>query len=199
MRDDGSAQPRGDDGPSSERADRPEAVYARLRGLARVIVGHERACQTFQPTDLVNEATMRLTAAGTVPWDDPPRLLALFAETMRSVLIDRYRAKASLKRGGAGIGTSPRAAEHRRVPLEWASATFTDGVDDTVGALDRLAICEAIGRLKAVRPDLSTVVELKYFARLTVPEIAAVVGISERFVNKKWSEARVWLASELMD
>jgi RNA polymerase sigma-70 factor, ECF subfamily len=159
-------------------------VYDELRDLAAHYIRRERPDHTLQPTALVHEAYMRL--AGHVgqhgaDWRDRAHFFGVAARVMRQVLVDHARAHQAAKRG----------AGHARV-------TLSEGVrvveEETV---DLLALDVALNRLSTLDADQARLVELRFFAGLTVEETAEVVGRSATSVKREWRAARAWLHREL--
>ena len=160
-------------------------VYAELRRLAAAHLAREAPGQTLQPTALVHEAYLRL--AHFAPGDSPEakhernQFLAAAATAMRRILIDRARARKAEKRGG-GRGRA-------------------DVDPDRVAAPERsdelLALDEALIRLAAKDLRKAKLVELRYFAGLTLDEAAAALDISPATADRDWAFARAWLHREL--
>lgn len=152
-------------------------VYAELRALAAALMQGERPDHTLQPTALVHEAYLKLVDQTRVHWRDRAHFFAVAAEALRRVLVDHARAKRRQKRGGG----------RRGVVLQ----------DETgvAGAplIDLLALDEALGQLAHRHPQHARIVELRFFAGLTVPDVAAILDVTERTVERKWRFARAWL------
>jgi len=156
-------------------------VYAELHRLAHRRMRAERSGQSLQTTALVHEAYIRLVDGTRVPWANRAHFFAVCARLMRRILIDRARARASRKRGGAVY----------RLPFQdWLGAQSPPSVD-------LLALDEALTRLAAGDPRKGQVVELRYFGGLTADETAAVLGVSPETVNRDWQVARLWLRQQL--
>jgi RNA polymerase sigma factor (TIGR02999 family) len=156
-------------------------VYAELRRIAARHLRRERAGHSLQPTGLVHEAYLRLVASPGPEWQDRAHFFGVSARLMRQILVDHARARGAAKRGGAA----------RRV-------TLTEGVEPAVVRdLDLLALDEALRRLEAMDPVQGRVVELRYFAGLSIEETAEVLGKSPATVNREWRMARAWLRREL--
>jgi RNA polymerase sigma-70 factor (ECF subfamily) len=155
-------------------------VYDELRRLASHYLARERPGHTLQPTALVHEAYLRLVEQKGANWQDRAHFFAVAAQTMRHLLVDHARARRTDKRGG----------DLQRVELDKVSVFETDS--DEIVALD-----EALTRLKERDACQAKVVELRYFGGLSVPEVAEVLGISERTVKREWSMAKAWLYGEL--
>jgi RNA polymerase sigma factor (TIGR02999 family) len=156
------------------------AVYPDLHRLARGKLFGERAAHTFQPTDLVHEAYLRLVDQGGVDWRDRAHFFAIAATCMRRVLVDHARARLAAKRA------------HDPVSL-----TLAGGQAEELPEVEVLDLDRALGRLAEAYPRHARVVELRYFSGLEVEEIAAVLGVSDRTVKRDWSFARAWLLRDL--
>jgi RNA polymerase sigma factor (TIGR02999 family) len=152
-------------------------VYAELRRIARRQMRDERPGHTLQATALVNEAFLRLGGEGAA-FHDRAHFYAVCAQVMRHVLIDHARSRARDKRGGGA----------RHVALEEA-AVVLDG--DSAGEL--VALDEALRGLEKVDPQKARVVELRYFAGLSIEETAEVLGVSPTTVRREWRRAKAWL------
>lgn len=156
-------------------------VYEKLRHLAARYMQGERNDHTLQPTALVHEAYLRLIDSSRVDWNGKTHFFAVAATQMRRVLADHARAHGALKRGGG-------------VRLSNLSEAFAAGPDDT---LDTLALDEALERLARRSVRQCRVVELRYFAGLSVEETARFLDVSPGTVKGDWRVARAWLAREL--
>ena len=156
-------------------------VYDELRRVARQALARERAEHTLQATELVHEAFFKLLGTTGIPWQDRSHFLAVAARALRQILVDHARRRRAEKRGGG--------AEH--VTLGDADAQLLLP-DDELVALD-----EALAKLEHVEPRLRAVVEYRYFAGLTEREIASVLGVTERTVQRDWVKARAWLYREI--
>lgn len=158
-------------------------VYDELRRLAATRMAREPAGQTLQPTALVHEAWLRLVGDGAdASWDNRGHFFAAAAEAMRRILIEHARRRRSLKRGGG----------RRKVALQDDDAVADECDDDELIDLDA-----ALSRLAVAEPDLARLVELRYFAGLTIPQTAQVLGMSERTARRNWTYARAWLRREM--
>jgi RNA polymerase sigma factor (TIGR02999 family) len=157
-------------------------VYDELRKLAAAKLAHEKPGQTLQATALVHEAYLRLVG-GEQPhdWDSRGHFFAAAAEAMRQILVNNAVRKQRPKHGG----------DLQRVDLD-AVATLSEGPDE-----DLLALDAALTKLTAAEPLSAEVVKLKYFAGLSIPEVAQVLGISPRTADRRWAYARAWLHQEL--
>jgi len=157
-------------------------LYGELRALAADFLVRERSDHTLQPTALVHEAWIRLSAQDDSRWANRAQFFALAAQAMRRVLIDHARRKQAGKRGG-GL---------RRITLSPDVAPELDSSD-----VDLLVLDEALERLAALDARQARVVELRFFAGLTVEEVAEALGASARTVASQWRLARAWLSREL--
>jgi RNA polymerase sigma factor (TIGR02999 family) len=155
-------------------------VYEELRRLAHHYMRGEREAHTLQTTALVNEAYLRLAGIDGLQWRDRAHFFAMAATLMRRVLVDHARQRGREKRG-AGVSVTS-LDEHAIAPKP---------------AVDVLALDEALERLAAVDPQQGRVVELRFFAGLSVEETAEALGVSPATVKRDWSTARLWLYNEL--
>jgi RNA polymerase sigma factor (TIGR02999 family) len=159
-------------------------VYDELRRLAVQRMGQEKAGQTLQATALVHEAYLRLTDNDdSVRWNGRGHFFAAAAEAMRRILIDNARRKARPKHGG----------DRTRVNLDEAAVVS----EPTAPSDDLLALDEALTKLASEEPVMAELVKLRFFAGLTIPQAAEVLGISEATAERYWTYARVWLYCEL--
>jgi RNA polymerase sigma factor (TIGR02999 family) len=156
-------------------------VYEELHRLAHHYIRGECPGNTLQTTALAHEAYLRLIDGKNVRWQNRNHFFAVAAQTMRHILVDLARARHNLKCGGGA----------QQVSLdEVLIASPERGVD-------MLALDEALGRLAALNPRQSQVVELRYFGGLTEEEVSEVIKISPRTVRSDWRLAKVWLYREL--
>lgn len=156
-------------------------VYDELRKLAARKLAQENPGQTLQATALVHDAYLRLV--GDQQFDSRGHFFAAAAEAMRRILVERARRKNRLKHGGG----------RRRVDLDAAGSLAEDPGED-LEALD-----EALTKLAAEDPGKAELVKLRFFAGLTMPEIAGVMNISLATAERHWTYARTWLYAELKD
>jgi RNA polymerase sigma factor (TIGR02999 family) len=157
-------------------------VYDELRKLAAQRLGQEKPGQTLDATALVNEAYLRLVDAEQAQrWDSRGHFFAAAAEAMRRILIDQARRKQSQRHGG---GRNRQDVEHVEI-----AAPERD--------LDVLALNEALERFEKVDELKARLVKLRYFAGLTIPQAAEVLGISTNTADRYWAYARAWLHAEL--
>jgi RNA polymerase sigma factor (TIGR02999 family) len=163
-----------------------ETVYEELRALAHARLRSERRDVTLSTTGLVHEAYLKLVPIDRIPWKDRSHFFATAARAMRRILIDRARAASRLKRGGPAGGTPAAYGAGGRV---------ADPV--TLSADDLLALDQALDRLGELSDRQQSVVELRFFAGLSIPEAADVLGVAVNTVKRDWSTARAWLNREL--
>ena len=156
-------------------------LYSELRRQAAHHIRRRRPGATMQATALVHETFMRLADAHRVDWQDRTHFLAVAAQTMRRVLVDLARAQNTVKRG-------------ERPPMVELDSTIADRAREPV---DLIALDVALGRLAAIDPRKVRVIELRYFAGLTVEETAQTLKVSLDTVARDWRMARTWLAREL--
>jgi len=155
-------------------------VYDELRRLAAAYMRRERPGQTLQATGLVHEAYLRLAGAGT-PWHDKRHFVGIAARSMRQILVERARARGAQKRW-AGLD---------RVTLSDALAV-AGHQEAMLPALD-----EALERLEKLDAEQARIIELRYFAGLSVEEAADALGMSPATLKRRFSLARAWLFREL--
>ena len=159
-------------------------VYKELRRLAAQRLAREAPGQSLQSSDLVHEAYLRLVGEGDQPqWDSRAHFFAAAAEAMRRILVETARRKKRLKHGGGRL----------RVELEAVGFLAKEPSED-LEALD-----EALTKLAAEDPAKAELVKLRFFAGLTMPEIARVLKISLATAERHWTYARTWLYAELKD
>jgi len=156
-------------------------VYEELRSLASGFLRDQKPGNTLQPTALVHEAYLKLVDQS-IDWQSRRQFFAIAATAMRTILIDHARRKGALKRGGD---------RERRALGDPDPAT--GGLDDAT----LLAIDEAMTRLAALDSRKAKLVELRFFAGLTVEEAAQTLGIARSTASEEWRTARAWLYSEL--
>lgn len=157
-------------------------IYAECRRVAGQQLRRERRDHTLDPTALVHELYLRLVDQRRATWANRAQFFGICAQLMRRILVDHARARLAEKRGGAVTFVS--------------LATVADTPSDSEVA-DVLAIDEALERLAASDREQVRIVELRFFAGLTVEETAQVVGRSPRTVKREWRLAKAWLYREL--
>ena len=168
-------------------AQAPEAlvplVYAELRRQAQLALRREGEGHTLQPTALVHEAWLRLGDQHDARWESRAQFFAVAAQMMRRVLVDHARTRRALKRGGGAVQVSLGDADR--------------AVGAAPDAVDVLALDDALARLAVLDPQKARLVDLRYFAGLSIPEAAAALGVSPATVGREWAVARMWLRREL--
>jgi RNA polymerase sigma factor (TIGR02999 family) len=153
-------------------------VYNELRQLAAQRLSQEKPGQTLQATALVHEAYLRLVDVEQAQhWNSRGHFFAAAAEAMRRILVENARRKSSRKRGG----------NRNRIDLDSLEVAAAQGHDDL------LALDEALSRLASADPQAAELVKLRYFAGLTVPQAAAVLGVAARTADFLWAYARAFL------
>lgn len=179
------------DGDEQARDELLPLVYAELRRQAQRYLKRERAGHTLQPTALVHEAYMRLAAGRSPQWNDRVHFHAVAAQLMRQVLVDHARSRGAAKRGGGVVKVS-LDEEHDQDTLAQA------GLDGTAGnPADLLALDDALRDLEAVDARKSRIVELRFFAGLSIEETARLMGISVPLVVKETRIARAFLLAAM--
>ncbi len=157
-------------------------VYDELRTLARRKLARESPGHTLNATALVHEAYLRLVGNDVDgKWDSRGHFFAAASEAMRRILVENARRKLSLKRGG------DRAREDVEV-----DAIAVPKPDEDLIALD-----EALSKFEARDPIKASLVKLRYFSGMTIPQAAEVLGISSTTADRYWSYARAWLKVEI--
>lgn len=153
-------------------------VYDELRRLAQAKINNEPAGLTLQPTALVHEAYLRLAKEHGAGWRDRNHFFSAAALAMRRILIERARRKAAQVRRDAVLREIHEDANPEDIDLP--------ALDDAL---------EKLGAM--VDPRLVEVVQLRFFAGLSVEDAASVMGVSERTIKRDWNFARAWLAREM--
>lgn len=157
-------------------------VYAECRRIAARQMRAEREEHTLSPTALVHELYLRLVVQRRATWKNRAQFFATAARLMRRVLVDYARSHGAEKRGGSRVFVS--------------LATAQDAMENPpIG--DIVAIDDALERLAERDPDQARIVELRYFAGLTVDETASVLERAPRTIKREWQMARAWLFREL--
>jgi RNA polymerase sigma-70 factor (ECF subfamily) len=160
-----------------------ELVYDDLRGLARAKLKAGTPNHSLDPTAVVHEVFIKLIDREDVDWRGQSHFFAVCAQSMRFILVDYARQKYAQKRGG----------ERQRIPLA-DDVALSPQRDEDVLALD-----EAITALSKFDEQRAKIVEMRFFGGMTVKEVAAALGISERGVGKQWATVRLWLRRYLAD
>jgi RNA polymerase sigma factor (TIGR02999 family) len=154
------------------------ALYNDLRTAAARLLRREAPYITMQPTELVNEASLKMLKLDTMTWVDRQHFYATAARLLRQAMMDAIRRRNRGKRQ-----VTPTILDLMR-----------PSVDFDADALDA-----ALFKLEAAEPDLARLVEMRYFIGLNIEEIAALREVAPITVKRQWQTARAWLASELMD
>ena len=156
-------------------------VYTELRALAARYLHRERKNHTLQPTALVHEVYLKLVGQTRVDWQGRAHFLAFAAQAMRQILVDHARRHRAAKRGGA----------RHRIALD------DNLVIESSRNVDLLALEDALTKLTKLDPCQAQMIELRFFGGLSVAEVAKVMGISKRSVEREWTMVRAWLRREL--
>lgn len=158
-------------------------VYDELRKLAAARLAHESPDQTLQATALVHEAYLRLVGSGpeVQHWENRRHFFAAAAESIRRILVENARRKHRLKHGG----------QFERQELD------DHPVFDSEHREDLIALDEALLKLTAAHPQAAELIQLRYFAGLTILEVSQAMGLSERTAARLWTYAKAWLLREM--
>jgi RNA polymerase sigma factor (TIGR02999 family) len=157
-------------------------VYQELHRQAHRYLQHERRNNSLQTTALINDAYLKLIRQKNIRFESRTHFFAIAANLMREILVDHARTKHRLKRGGVNSD----------LPLEEALMLAANEKDINLVALD-----EALTKLGKIDAQQARIVELKFFADLTLQETADVLGISTATVKRDWNTAKAWLHHEL--
>jgi RNA polymerase sigma factor (TIGR02999 family) len=156
-------------------------VYSELRSLAARYLYRERKDHTLQPTALVHEAYVKLVGQTRVDWQGRTHFLAIAAQAMREILVDHARRHNAAKRGG----------NRHRIALD------DNLVIESSRDVDLLALEDALAKLAKLDPRQAQMIELRFFGGLDIAEVAKVMGMSKRSVEREWTMVRAWLRREL--
>jgi len=167
------------EGDAGARSRLIDVVYDELRRVARGHLRRERPDHSLAPTALVHEAYLKLVDQRRVRWQNRAHFFAIAAHVMRRILVDHARSRAAAKRGGSMM--SLHEDDARTPPLD----------------VDILALERALEKLATVDRRQSRLVELRFFAGLTVEETAAAIEVAPITVKRDWALARAWLFREL--
>ena len=168
-------------GDQKAAADLLDRLYMELRSIAQQYMRRERDDHTLQPTALVNEAYLRLVGGSGVVWKDKAHFLGTAAQTMRRILVDHARKRLAKKRGGGDV----RITLIDNIP---ASALMGQ---------DLLDVHEALKKLAKLSERQARIMDLRFFAGLSVEETAQVLRVSTRTVKSDTRMAKAWLKREL--
>lgn len=158
-------------------------IYAILRKIAVGALNRFDRRSTLQPTALVNEAYIKVFGSRAQPFDDRAHFLSVAAIAMRQVLVDHARQRKTKKRGEDAQAT----------PLDEVLLSFEETSTDV------LDLNDALLRFDSISPQGARIVELHFFGGLTNEEVASVLGVSSRTVERQWRAARAWLYAALVD
>ena len=158
-------------------------VYGEMRAIAAHLLRGERPGHLLETSALVHEAYLRLVDQTRVNWSGRAHFFGAAANAMRRILVDQARRRLAGKRGSGVV--------HEDLDFALQIAIEPD--------LDVLALNEALDDLTTVDGDLGRIVEMRYFAGLTLDETADVLGVSPQSVSRDWTVARAWLARRLGD
>ena len=156
-------------------------VYEQLRACAQKQMAGERSDHTLQATALVHEAYLRLVGTRQTTWDSRAHFYVAAAEAMRRILIEHARRRGRIKRGG----------DRKRVLSSVEDLALEADFEEIV------AVDGAIRRLEDRDARMAKIVQLRFYAGLSVEETAKALGVSDRTVRREWSLARAWLHREL--
>jgi RNA polymerase sigma factor (TIGR02999 family) len=173
------------DGSDQAREELWSLLYQELKGLARSTLRRRISERPHGTTSLVHQAYLRLLGSE-VEWTDRQHFFAVASRAMRFVLIDEARRQLTQKRG----------SETSQVPTA-AADLLHDPAADSRRPEELLAVHQALAKLAEVNPRYERLVELRYFAGLSVEETAEVLGVSSRTVVRDWRSARAWLHHRL--
>ena len=156
-------------------------LYDELRRVARRNLRSQQRDHTLQSTALVHEVFLRLVNQESVRWDDRIHFFAVASHLMRRIIVDQARRRNAAKRGGNAV---------------------TLLLDDQIApakqrALDVVALDDALHELSKISPQLSRIVEMRFFAGFSIEESAQAMGVSPATVKRDWAVARAWLYREL--
>ena len=176
------------DPPSGSEPDLEELlpdVYDDLRRLALRYMSRERTDHTLQATALTHEAYIRLLDQHQSKYREKSHLMAIAAQAMRRILVDHARGKGRIKRGGDQV----------RVSFQDVGGVPAAETDEPV--VDLIALDRAMRQLAKKEPRKARVVEMLYIGGMSTTEVASVLGVTKRTVERDWKYARAWLAREL--
>jgi RNA polymerase sigma-70 factor (ECF subfamily) len=170
-------------GSAEAEAQLMERVQGELRRLAAGYLRRERAGQTLQPTAVVNEAYMRLLPQRGVSWENRAHFFGIAARMMRRVLVDHARRRHAAKRDAG--------------PADPVSISGVASPAREADPIDVLALHDALSKLAELDKRQAEIVEMRFFAGLTVEEIAEVMEISTATVKREWATAKLWLRRQM--
>jgi len=156
-------------------------VYKQLRRLAAAKLAREKPGQTLQATALVHEAWLKVAGAGQATWKNRAQFFAVAAEAMRRILIDRARRRKVREKAGFS----------QKEELEESHLVLSAPLEEV------LSIHESLGALEEESTEAATLVKLRYFAGMSMPECAEAMDLPLRRVERIWTFARTWLRADL--
>jgi len=156
-------------------------VYDELKRIAAARLRRERPDHTLQASALVHEAYIKLAGQRDAKWQNRAQFFGVASQVMRRILVDYARGQKRLRRGG----------KQQKVSVDDAVLVSPDRTDEL------LAVNESLSKLEKLDPRLARVVELRYFAGLTIDEIAEVVGVASKTVTRELNAAKAWFYHEL--
>jgi RNA polymerase sigma factor (TIGR02999 family) len=159
-------------------------VYEELRRIAARQLRNDNAAQSVDPTDLVHALYLQLVGQDRANWLNRGQFFAVVASMMRRILVDCARARLADKRGGATTTVS-------------LTALIGDAPGERTAVSDVLAIDRALERLAARDPEHARIVEMRFFAGMSIEETAAALGRSPATVKRTWRLVKAWLFREL--
>ncbi|HEX3445018.1 MAG TPA: sigma-70 family RNA polymerase sigma factor [Chthoniobacterales bacterium] len=161
-----------------------DRVYEQLRLLADQALAKDLGNKSLQPTELVHEAYLRLVDTKQLDWQSRSHFFGVAARLMRQILVDRARSRLAQKRGGRALKVSMQTVE-----IEVA--------DSGPRPIDLISLDLALRELTDLDLDQGRIVELRFFAGMTVEETAEVLGVSPRTIKRDWRLAKAWLRRRL--
>jgi RNA polymerase sigma factor (TIGR02999 family) len=161
-----------------------DRVYDQLRLLADQALAKDWGNKSLQPTELVHEAYLRLVDAGQLDWESRSHFFGVAARLMRQILVDRARSRLAQKRGGGALKVSIQSVE-------------IEVVDTGSRPIDLISLDLALRELTDLDLAQGRIVELRFFAGMTVEETAEVLGVSPRTIKRDWRLAKAWLRRRL--
>jgi RNA polymerase sigma factor (TIGR02999 family) len=161
-------------------------VHRELQRTARAYLGREQNANSWQPTMLVNEAYLRLVDCQRINFKDRAHFFRLAAKKMREILVDYARRKRLKKKGAGAI---------RVVPMEEAEPVGTD----PRASVDLILLNSALEKLEAMDPRKTEIIEMRFFAGLSIEEIAASLDLAVSTIHRELQLARAWLFKTMQD
>ena len=157
-------------------------VYDELRRMARNYMRRQPSGHTFQTTELIHEAYLKIAGGEEKKWQNRAHFFGIAAQVMRRILMDHARKHQADKRGG----------EFEKLPIEEEILIVSQDKSSELIALD-----DALEELAKIDPDKAKIVELRYFGGLSIEETAEVMGVSVPTINRHWKMAKAWLYSQV--